>query len=263
VSVRPKRLAPIVILLLVVAMLPIWEGTSAEARPARTIRLRPGASAFWQGAVPSRHAGASHEYVIVVTGRAPRLRVAVDHGGFNDVELRLTDPAGKNAGWVWPYYSGEIFVRQPRPGRWRASVTVHNPDTRYRMRATLDRPERLTGSRPLLPNLRMVPPFELTFRADPIGFPPAGFAGLSNGCFADEVAAYGATRCLRFSTGPGNVGDRPGERGSRPEPTARARARLSRKVQAGLQAPEPLERRRPLRRGGQREVRPSHWKSSK
>jgi hypothetical protein len=195
-------------MLLVLALLP---GAPAAARTdGGTYRLRPGQSTFWSGTSGSR-SGEPVDYRIVVTGRATRLRIAIDQGGgaiAGNPSLELVNPAGEVVESAYPIYSAEIRVDRPAAGTWLARVVPGSGSTPFRMRARLDVPTA-APKRPkaLLPNLRMLPPFELTFSSDTIGFPPAGMVGLPNGCFVDEVVNYQASRCLRFSTGPGNIGE--------------------------------------------------------
>ncbi|MCA1726384.1 MAG: hypothetical protein LC722_01635 [Actinobacteria bacterium] len=202
------RLRPaLVVLLFVFAAIPSFtDSGDARAASTRTIRLRTGQSAFWSGT--SRPNWERLEYRIAVLERAASLRVAIDHGGgpYEYVALTLIQPGGGSEFHDAPYYSAEGTVPHPKLGVWTARVEAYG-ETPFRMRAKLERPARpVPGARPLLPNLRMLPPFEITFSADRFGFPPAGMVGLTNGCYADEVVNYQATRCLRFSSGPGNVG---------------------------------------------------------
>jgi hypothetical protein len=119
-------------------------------------------------------------------------------------------------GALHPLFSGELFVDRPAVGAWTARVTVPTSDPPpFRMRAKLERaqPTPKGPPRPLMPNLRMLPPFEFTFTGGLTGVGvfldsrgPVGGDTSASGCMAEELASYRPTRCLRFSTGPGNVG---------------------------------------------------------
>jgi hypothetical protein len=84
----------------------------------------------------------------------------------------------------------------------------------YRMRARLDRATKPDRGKPhmVLPNLRLVPPYEFSFVA-----PLSGGRGVyslytdrsAGSCTADDIAEQAAVRCLRFSLGPANVGEGP------------------------------------------------------
>jgi hypothetical protein len=102
-------------------------------------------------------------------------------------------------------------------------------DAAYRMRAKLERriPHPPTGHVPLLPDLRANPPTELTFVAplnpanglyppDTVNPPADAFGEHPLSCTADEMAPTSlqggaATKCMRFTSGPQNVGAGPFE----------------------------------------------------
>lgn len=143
-------------------------------------------------------------YAFDVTEPGDVLRVAIDQQSLRDLMfVYLYDPSGRFVAKLFSS-NAERWIDEPAEGRWIARVEVFDArDTSFRMRAALDPddrprvrgPERGVRQRSefLLPNLQMVPPFEL-------GFGP---------CQATEIVDYGAQRCLRFSTGPGNAGDGP------------------------------------------------------
>lgn len=97
-------------------------------------------------------------------------------------------------------------------GTWGIRVTALNSSGwSFRMRAGLEgTPEATDQFETLLPNLRPIPPFELSLNLEPLI--SGGFVGSTpvegNGCTPDEEASYDLAegRCLRFSTGPENVG---------------------------------------------------------
>lgn len=217
----------------VATLLLLWlVAPSGAAEPATpnngVIELGEGDAAFWEGdfsaTVP--HASvctlvvdACATYAIDVTEEAWRLRVALDrpYAAGSDFQLALFDPDGNER--VTPeerlrdtiqgpneFHSVELFAEEPAVGRWVVRVVARNVTYSgfHRMRAKLEAaPRQPRQLEPLLPNLQPIPPFELTFRnpgADAV-----------NGCRADErVGEENPPRlCLRFSTGPMNVGDGP------------------------------------------------------
>lgn len=147
----------------------------------------------------TEHACLTYEFDVLEKGNV--LRVALDQETLRDlIFVYLFDPEGT---YVTKLNSAanraEARIQQPAVGRWTAQVRVYDArDTSFRMRAALDpedgRPSLAdVGAEPdeLLPNLQVIAPFEV------------GFAQ----CQATEIADYGAKRCLRFSTGPANVGE--------------------------------------------------------
>jgi hypothetical protein len=127
-------------------------------------------------------------------------------------------------------FDAEAFVLNPKAGMWTVRVMPQGAArTTYRMRAKLERsiPHAPTGHVPLLPNLRANPPIEFGFVApanpanglyppDTVN-PPADVFGVHPlSCTADELAPVdvqggAATKCLRFTSGPQNVGVGPFE----------------------------------------------------
>jgi hypothetical protein len=212
---------------------------------ASDLSLPPGGFRFWQGPtvpggyVPSAAqcgiSGPCYTWQLPVAKGGWRLRVALDTPmRTNAFELDVVDPAGKltsvtnsNA------FDAEAFVTAPAAGIWTLRVmpqSVMPANASFRMRAKLEAapPQLPTGHVPLLPELRADPPTEFSFvaPANPANglYPPdtvnppldvLGFHPLS--CSVDEMAPTavqggGATpRCLRFTSGPINVGQGPYE----------------------------------------------------
>lgn len=165
------------------------------------------------------------EYRLRLREAGHRLRVAIDVP-MRDDEFRfeVLDPTGSRSGYTSNsnQYNAEVFVGDPRAGIWTIRVwTIDADDSAFRMRAKLEAEPPAPGPRrDLPPNLTVVPPFEFGFvaPANPFNgaYPPddvnpgleaAGVAPVS--CAADETAEDGAVRCLRFSSGPANVGPGP------------------------------------------------------
>lgn len=214
--------------LLVIAATALAVSGLAEAAPAAPVaRLRVGQTAFWGGGVrPAaqqpdfvwqivyRYHVYSRDYPIVVAERGHLLRVALDHwtDGYHWIEM--LDPSGNRVTYSDGWVTQEAYVDSPRLGTWIARVRSTTQDPNFRMRAKL---EGLPAPRPdpprrLLPNLRLIPPFEFTFHTPPT---PLSWYGLPSPdspmatCTADDTAQYQAHRCLRFSLGPANTGPGP------------------------------------------------------
>lgn len=212
------------------------------AAGAAPIALAPGEPRFWPGGhVESGDvadaslcgvAAPCPTFTLDVAGGGQRLRVAYDTPSREDsFELQLEAPDGtvthEDGSNV---FNAEAFVADPAPGRWSVRVLPKGAtDASLRLRALLE-PAPKPGAqprraRPLLPNLKAVPPYELGFvaPANPLNaaYPPdtvnpplsaAGQEPLS--CAADELAppeagGGGARECLRLTTGPINAGDGP------------------------------------------------------
>ncbi|HVE64204.1 MAG TPA: lysyl oxidase family protein [Mycobacteriales bacterium] len=186
------------------------EADGPSARPAATLRV--GASAFWASSAPRDSSIAPkcadnmrcHDFAIDVAGGGDTLRVAVDTNGQVSPQLQVFSAKGILLEQSSGVFSAEVFLDQPDAGRHVARVVFRSSRAvKFRMRARLERsaPEPRASSRALLPNLRLVPPYQFTMDS------PA--AGQDLGCNAYEKAEYGARRCLRFSLGPANVGEGP------------------------------------------------------
>lgn len=170
-------------------------------------------------------------YKVDVAGGGARLRIGIDTPERTDTfVIELFDPDGNLAGSDSNsnQFNSEVLIPQPAAGTWTVRVRPESvTHASFRLRAKLETvlPEDLasTGARrALLPNLRTVPPLEFTFvaPANPLNglYPPdtinpplqvGDIAPLS--CTADEMAppslgGGGARRCLRFTSGPINLG---------------------------------------------------------
>lgn len=218
----------------------------AQSRPVATFHLSAGRGVFWNGptglseTVPIPHearqaicaAGGPGclDYRLVVSERGARLRVGIDMATDLDVyegeflAIYLIRPDGSDAGhFGFPdlFFSWEIAADRPAPGAWTLRIVPFfaRKAGPFRLRARLD-PVAKTASRPkkvstLLPNLRMTPPFEFTLKTPafigaygPMGADIGPLRGVppTSGCLPAEIATYHSRRCLRFSTGPENIG---------------------------------------------------------
>lgn len=199
--------------------------------------MRRGEAVFWNGGLAPGYASvpligpepceAEHcwEYALTLEERGDKLKVGIDVPMRDDrFDFEVLGPGGRSEGRMGNenQYNAEIVVHKPRPGRWSVKVwTDDATDTGFRMRAKLEAPSRKPPPKALmLPNLRVIPPFEFGFvaPANPINaqYPPDDLnPGLEAGgvapvsCAADETAEDGALRCLRFSAGPTNAGRGP------------------------------------------------------
>lgn len=204
--------------------------------------LPPGGIRFWQGPtvasgdVPSASdcgtAGPCFTWPLKLAAGAARLRVALDTPmRTNAFELDLVSPAGTvTSATNSNAFDVEVYVTKPAAGLWTVRVMPQGvSNASFRMRAKLERvlPALPPGHVPLLPDLAADPPSEFTFiaPANPANglYPPdtvnppldvLGEHPLS--CTADEMAPTtvqggAATKCLRFTSGPMNVGDGPYE----------------------------------------------------
>ena len=212
-----KHLAPIAILLALFAT-----ALPAGAKSLPVGHLSLGESAFWDGPPIARSVGTSQgvgsayicgdniqcfDYEIEVEAIEGLLRIALDSIDLDDYYyLRLFDPSGTQVSALSPLYSGELY-QGARPGTWRVRVEARSVvDGRFRMRAKVDRVIAYAQAprRPLLPNLRLLPPFKFTFSS-----PSLTPLGSTSGCTEDEIVEHLPQRCLRFSLGPANYGDGP------------------------------------------------------
>jgi len=202
--------------------------------------LYPGDMAFWDGsyvldgtvsnAALCDVTGPCFEYPLVIQADGARLRVAIDTPSREDTfALELVDPAGDvvattgNRG----QFNAEMFLADPPAGGYVVRVRPQGVErASFRMRAKLEDvvPGAPAGRVALLPNLRVVPPYEFGFTAPiaPNGSyppdaanPPASAAGRSlYSCTQDETAPVdvggaGAVDCLRLTSGPINLGPGP------------------------------------------------------
>ncbi len=217
--------------------------TVPAAAPAATAPVaklaKPGASAFWQGrARPEYDAQLNNfqtvyatvynwkayarDFPLKVGSGGHRLRVAVDWSSYSDyVELALVDPSGEEVEFAWGYNSAEAFVERPRAGTWIARTYAYEPGfDAFRVRAKLEGAPapRPRSAQRLLPNLRLVPPFEFTFNSPYDGYCEGCYGRVPRvtppeshtyNCSAGDIAEQSAVRCLRFSLGPMNMGPGP------------------------------------------------------
>ena len=169
-------------------------------------------------------------YLDVAPGGA-RLRIGLDTAERTDAfGIRVMDPAGAVAGEDdnFNQFNSEVLIDAPAAGLWTVQIRPDNAThASFRMRAKLESELSVNPPAPatveaLLPNLRTVPPYEFGFvaPANPLNgvYPPdtvnpplevAGIAPFS--CSVDEAAPVsiggaGAVRCLRFTSGPINLG---------------------------------------------------------
>lgn len=151
------------------------------------------------GTAPVCLPGSCLEYTVDVSEDEGTLRVALDHPTADDsFSLVLLDPSGVPApswGWNIGTFSVESRAPQAAAGRWTVQALLHSVErSRFRMRAYLEpTPVQSHAVIPRLPNLQVNPPFDLTF----------------DGCQASEILLNEPrpVKCLRFSTGPNNVGE--------------------------------------------------------
>lgn len=152
------------------------------------------------------------DYRLVVAEGGSRLRVALDvfeDRGGDDGQwwLYLFDPDGRIADLSFTSlgfqfrWSLETFAYDPPPGDWIVRIaTGESADGEPRLRAKLEgRAQPAIEPTALLPDLQHTPPYQIGFYGAPLFLP--------NSCSSSEMTDYGATRCLRFSNGPVNVGE--------------------------------------------------------
>jgi hypothetical protein len=175
--------------------------------------------------------GACTTFKLNIAHGGARLRVGLDTPErSNTFVVEVLDGSGAEVGSAATsnQFNTEALILAPVGGDYTIRVRPENvPQGSFRMRAKLEStlPEdlpRSAGRVPLLPNLRTVPPLEFGFiaPANPLNglYPPdtvnppldvAGVHPLS--CTADEMAppelgGGGAVKCLRFTSGPINLG---------------------------------------------------------
>jgi hypothetical protein len=218
-----------------------YADTSAPA--AGDQPLPPGGFRFWQGPtvssgdVPDPSAcgisGPCYQWALPVGAGGWRLRVALDTPmRSNTFELDVIDPKGQVTSVTNSnMFDAEAYIPKPSAGVW--TVRVMPQDVSYasfRLRAKLEAgpPAMPTGHVPLLPELRADPPTEFGFIApanpanglyppDTVN-PPLDVLGVHPlSCGVDEMAPTAVQgggaypRCLRFTSGPINVGVGPYE----------------------------------------------------
>lgn len=228
---------PPVLLLAAALLSPALAARAAPPAPPLVGSLAVGDAAFWDGSYVEGYvalpvvgpepcdAGQCWEYRLRLEEPGDRLRIAIDVPMRDDrFDFEVVNPSGKSEARTANVnqYNAEVFVGKPPRGTWTIRVWSDDAtESAFRMRARLEGPgPRRRRLRPTPPNLTVVPPFEFGFvaPANPFNgaYPPddvnpgleaAGIAPVS--CAADETAEDGAIRCLRFSTGPANVGPGP------------------------------------------------------
>ncbi|MDP3857611.1 MAG: lysyl oxidase family protein [Stagnimonas sp.] len=176
-------------------------------------------------------AGECPSYSLSIVHGGARLRVGIDSPvRSNTFAVEILDASGavlasdENSN----QFNSEAMLLHPDGGVYTVRVRpVSVQQGSYRMRAKLEAmlPEDLPSSAtamPLLPNLKVVPPYEFGFiaPANPLNGvyppdtvnPPLDVAGIHPiSCSADEMAPValgggGASKCLRFTSGPINLG---------------------------------------------------------
>jgi hypothetical protein len=232
------RLRTAVLAALFTLLVPI--AAVAETPPTAPMPLGVGDSRFWlggqidsgniQNAALCDVIAPCPTFELRLAAGGSRLRVAYDTPQrTNSFEIQLTGPDGQTTTVDGSnVFDAEAFVIKPAAGTWRVRVIPEGVDHAFfRMRAKLEGPPgpRPATKVPLLPDLRADPPYELGFvaPANPLNaaYPPdtvnpplevAGEAPVS--CTVDEMAPTdvgggGAHDCLRFTSGPMNVGEGP------------------------------------------------------
>jgi hypothetical protein len=213
---------------------------AAETPPSEPIALSVGDARFWLGGqIDSGNVqnpalcdvvAPCPTFELHLAGGGTRLRIAYDTPQrTNSFELDVTGPDGRTTTVDGSnVFDAEAFVSKPAAGTWHVRVIPQGVDhALFRMRAKLEGPPPTNQATkmPLLPNLRADPPYELGFvaPANPLNAayppdtvnPPLSVAGEEPvSCTADEMAPAdvgggGAHDCLRFTSGPMNVGAGP------------------------------------------------------
>jgi hypothetical protein len=234
------RISPPALALLLSIALCLPAAAAAEAPPTAPIPLGVGDSRFWLGGqIASGNlrdaslcdiAAPCPTFKLQLAPGGHRLRVAYDTPSRqNSFQLDVIAPDGKVTSQQGSnVFNAEVFVAKPAGGKWTVRVIPQGVDRAFfRLRAKLEAGAEPVpqGHVPLLPNLRAVPPFELGFvaPANPLNAayppdtvnPPLSVAGQEPlSCTADEMAPTdvgggGAGDCLRFTSGPINVGAGP------------------------------------------------------
>ena len=184
-------------------------GVVANAASAPVASLSVGENAFWEGTVRPADPNGTRIYLLAVEEPAEQLRIALDRREYAP-SLEVYAPNGTEIAVTGGWYGLEAFVDDPVPGTWTIISRNAVGTLPFRLRAQLEGPPPAspTVAVPELPNLRMVPPFEFTFRSPPAGY-VVSTQGLGPNCSAQEIVETAARRCLRFSLGPANTGDGP------------------------------------------------------
>ena len=202
----PRRwLLPALAALLVVPATPSLGGAAPPAA-----RLSTGGTAFWTSdaqladGLTEACSRFCQDFGVELLGSGKRLRIAADGNGGSTPLLQLFDADSRLVASGKGVYSTEIYLPDARPGSYVLRVDHARSDTEFRLRARLERslPARPRGTGALLPNLRLIPPYQFSLGG-------AQAPNQASACNAYEQVEYGARRCLRFSLGPSNVGRGP------------------------------------------------------
>ncbi len=203
-------------LVAVAVALPGLSGVVRAAPDPALASVGLGRPAFWAGTARPGDANGVHTYPIRVAGGGRQLRIGFDHPDFRVFfNLQVLDPDGKQVASGGGWNSAEVRIDKPRAGTWVVKAQVPADYEEFRLRAILDGALKAASSRAvaLLPNLQLVPPYELTFNStlgSLGGFVSVG-SGSPSSCTPDDTLEQQSTSCLRFSLGPSNVGAGPME----------------------------------------------------
>ncbi|HWC13485.1 MAG TPA: lysyl oxidase family protein [Actinomycetota bacterium] len=202
---RGRRAASLVVVPLFTAALLVPSSATAGLNDL-VGRLGANDSVFWSE--PKAISGnRTLLYRIEVLEPGMRLRVALDHSGFDRWRLRVAGGSEDRTATAGPY-SSELFIDNAKPGMYTVSASASDLDKSViRFRAKLEDKPVTRGSAPLLPNLRIAPPYDVTLTGAPWYLFMA--RSVAPSCFPEETAQERVTRCLRFSFGPENAGDGP------------------------------------------------------
>ncbi len=226
----------------IAAVASVMPAVVAPAHGEAPMALTLGEAVFWNGVHIAKGAvngsaactpSTCPSWSLKVAPGAARLRVAIDNPvRSNTFTLEVLDPAGATVGSAATNnaFAAEVLIPTPALGAWTIRVVPTSvTDSGFRLRAKLERvvPKLPAGKVALLPNLKTVPPYEFGFvaPANPLNAvyppdtvnPPLDVAGIHPlSCAADEMAPVaagggGATKCLRLTSGPINVGSGPFE----------------------------------------------------
>ncbi len=206
---------------------------SSALAAADVPELRVGRPLFWNGGTidggtarifgvenPCQATSFDWRYAFRISDTADELRIAIDVPMRDDSWVFVVrGPNGSREACNYNTYSEEVRLKNPVPGLYRIEVGTNDAtDSSFRVRAGLFDERKAKGPvRFTPPNLTVTPPFELGFiaPANPLNgaWPPDDLnPPLAVGpihpmsCAVDETQESGATRCLRFSSGPMNEG---------------------------------------------------------
>jgi hypothetical protein len=191
----------------------------AIAEKARFVdALEAGESVFWNGEYTKR-GNKTFTYQLPLLEPADFLRIAIDVPTRTDwYRVALFDPAGRRAAKTLKAYAynAELVAPQPSTGTWTVEVKAdYVSQSVFRMRAQLADDDGTPDAQDeaLLPDLRAIPAFDVTFSAPDNGggsdydndpddaYPPGPVS-----CALDETLEDRVLSCLRFSAGIENAG---------------------------------------------------------